>query len=85
MTDNEMLLAMSNLLEPIRTDIKEMKTDIREVKIKLDIANNISLSVILYPPYLFVIYYMNFLCGRLSLYYSFYLKYDIEKTNTTEY
>ena len=32
MTDNEMILAMSNLLEPIKDEIQEMREDIREIR-----------------------------------------------------
>ena len=32
MTENEMLLALSNMLDPIKSDIKEMKSDIQEMK-----------------------------------------------------
>lgn len=35
MTDNELLLAISNMLDPIRTDIQEMKQDIKEVKSRI--------------------------------------------------
>ena len=35
MTDNEMLLAISNMLEPIRQDIQNMKNDITEIKDKV--------------------------------------------------
>lgn len=35
MTDNELLLAISNMLDSIRTDIQEMKQDIKEVKSKI--------------------------------------------------
>lgn len=31
MTDNELLLAISGLLEPIKVDIREMKSDIRDI------------------------------------------------------
>ena len=32
MTENEMLLALSNMLDPIKSDIKEMKSDISGLK-----------------------------------------------------
>ncbi len=32
MTDNEVLLSLSNMLDPIRKDISEMKSDISEMK-----------------------------------------------------
>lgn len=32
MTDNELLLAISNMLDPIREEIQDMKEDIQEVK-----------------------------------------------------
>ncbi len=35
MTNNELLLAMSKLLEPIRMDIKEIKTDVAELKVRV--------------------------------------------------
>ena len=35
MTDNEILLALSNIVEPIRTDIQEIKKDVDDLKGKL--------------------------------------------------
>lgn len=42
MTDNELLLAISNMLDPIREEIQDMKEEIREIKIEIqDIKENI--------------------------------------------
>ena len=40
MTDNEILLAMSGMLEPIRDNIQEMKSDLQEMKSDLLEMNN---------------------------------------------
>lgn len=42
MTDNELLLAISNMLDPIREEIQDMKEEIREIKIEIqDMKENI--------------------------------------------
>ena len=36
MTDNELLLAISEMLDPIRDDIREIKKEVKEVKREVD-------------------------------------------------
>lgn len=36
MTDNELLLAISEMLDPIRDDIREIKKEVKEVKKEVD-------------------------------------------------
>lgn len=36
MTDNELLLAISEILDPIRDDIREIKKEVKEVKKEVD-------------------------------------------------
>ena len=35
MTDNEILLALSNIIEPVRTDIQEIKADVKKLEQKV--------------------------------------------------
>lgn len=42
MTDNEVLLALSNMLEPIKKDMRDMKNDITGIKGELsDVKNRV--------------------------------------------
>ena len=40
MTDNELLLAMSNMIDPLRNDIQDIRNDVQEVKTQVQNLDN---------------------------------------------